>query len=385
MPDDDRYHGLDNLRAIMMWLGIVLHVGMSYSEARTAVPVHDETHSMLADVALAFIHAFRMPVFFVIAGFLGAMLLERRGPRAFLVHRMKRLALPFAVFWPLLYVATGIAMLAFLNRMAFGRWGLSEAALPASVPREPLTMHLWFLWMLIWFCVATALLARAPRAPFAAGAALLARLGAAWWGFVPLTLPLLAAAAAYPQGLLIVHGAFLPPWQEWLHHALFYVFGLALWTHRAVLLPHYERHWGRYAWAGLPFFLAAGALYRMDAHWASIAFAYNALAWLWSFAWIGLAMRVLARRHAALAYLADSAYWVYLVHLPIAVAISAVLYQQPLPALAKILVNLVITTAVCLWSYRLLVRHTWVGLLLNGRRHPRRAGSAPVAPAAAAH
>jgi glucan biosynthesis protein C len=199
----------------------------------------------------------------------------------------------------------------------------------------------------------------------------LARLGRGWWGFALLALPLVGAGAAYPQGLLLARGDFLPPWQEWLHNALFFVFGLALWAHRGELLGHYERHWKRYAWAGLVFFVAFLSLYRREAHWAALAFTYNALAWLWTFAWIGLGLRVLSRRSAPLAYLADSAYWVYLIHLPIAIGISAVLYQEPLHALVKIAINLVVTTAVCLLTYKLFVRHTWVSVLLNGKRHPK--------------
>ncbi len=334
-PTGDRLHALDNLRAIMMWLGIVLHVGMHYSRVRTAVPVRDDQSSAVADGLMAFIHAFRMPVFFIIAGFLGAMLLARRGPREFLRHRMKRLALPFAVFWPVIYVATALVMLAFLNRMVFGEWGLDEAAVPASVPRNPSTMHMWFLWMLIWFCVALALLARAPRGPFVVAGRWLAGLGGAWWGFAVLTLPLVLAGVGYPHGLLVASGTFLLPWQEWVHNGMFFGFGVALWAHRGVLLPHYERHWRRYALAGLPFFLVFPSLYDGNVPSVLVAFCYNALAWLWGFAWIGLGLRVLARQHAWLAYLADSAYWVYLVHLPIAIGIAALLYQQPLPALAK--------------------------------------------------
>jgi glucan biosynthesis protein C len=380
---ETRFHALDNLRAIMMWLGIVLHVGMHYVTIPFHLPMRDERTTVVADLLTVFIHAFRMPVFFMIAGFLGAMLLQRRGPAEFVRHRMKRLALPFALFWPFLWAATGLAMLAFLNRMAFGRWGIDDSVVPAHLPRGPSTMHMWFLWMLIWFCLATAALSLLPRRPFVVAGALLARLGGAWWGFAVLTLPLLAAGYGYPRGLLEARGSFLPPWNEWLHNGIFFVFGLALWAHRDRLLAHYDRHWARYAAAGLGIFLLLGGLEKRDVPWWVFGGLYNALAWLWGFAWLGLGLRVLGQRHDWLTYLADSAYWVYLLHLPIAIGIAAFLYQQPIPGVLKMLIGIVLTSATCLATYQLFVRHTWVSVLLNGRKHPRR-GVPPVTPATAA-
>jgi glucan biosynthesis protein C len=42
-----------------------------------------------------------------------------------------------------------------------------------------------------------------------------------------------------------------------------------------------------------------------------------------------------------------------------------------LPALAKIALNVAGTTAVCLATYHVFVRFTWVSVLLNGKRHER--------------
>jgi glucan biosynthesis protein C len=386
MPEPDtRYHALDNLRAIMMWLGIVLHVAMLHISVPLAeAPFHDERTSRVADAAFYLIHAFRMPVFFVMAGFLAAMLLERRGPREFLRHRTRRLALPLALFWPLLWLGVGLAGLLFMNRMRLGGWGLDLAAIPPDGPQHaPILVHLWFLWMLYWFCVATAALALLPGRPFASAGAWLARMGRAWWGFLPLSVPLLVAATGYDLGIVYARGELLMPWNEWLHSGMFYVFGLTLWAHRGVLLPHYRQHWRHYALAGGACVLAALLLHRLQAPVPAFTAAYVSIAWLWGFAWIGLALTVLDRRHAALAYLADSAYWVYLLHLPICIFISAVLYQQPLPALAKMAINIALTSIACLASYQLFVRHTWISVLLNGKRHPRRGGP-PVTPAAAA-
>ena len=72
-----RLHALDNLRAAMMWLGIVLHVSVLYMSRPSPLPWHDDQSSPLADLLVAVIHAFRMPLFFILAGFFVAALVQR--------------------------------------------------------------------------------------------------------------------------------------------------------------------------------------------------------------------------------------------------------------------------------------------------------------------
>jgi peptidoglycan/LPS O-acetylase OafA/YrhL len=93
---------------------------------------------------------------------------------------------------------------------------------------------------------------------------------------------------------------------------------------------------------------------------------------LWSFALFGLALKWLDRRSALLAYLADSSYWVYLVHLPVTIGFGVLLFGLPMHALLKIAINIAATTLVCLATYHQFVRFTGLGALLNGRRHVRR-------------
>ena len=102
----ERLHALDNLRALMMWLGIVLHVAINHLTVDSPLPWRDPKTSPVADLLLLFIHSFRMPVFFVLAGFFVALLAERRGANGMLKNRCLRLALPFAIFWPPLFAAT---------------------------------------------------------------------------------------------------------------------------------------------------------------------------------------------------------------------------------------------------------------------------------------
>jgi hypothetical protein len=372
-----RLHALDNLRALMMWLGIVLHVAVIHMQGPTLLPWRDERRTVVADLLVAFIHSFRMPLFFILAGYFLALLLQSRGPRAAAAHRLRRLALPFALFWPLLFVSAGVLAMVFLHRVERGTWGFDPQLRPRgpAIPEGPATMHLWFLWLLIWFSLAACALASVTWAPWRraceAGGRLLQALGRAWWGFLVLTLPLVAIGWNYRDGLVTPSGLFWLPLAEWLHNGLFFVFGLALFHHQWALFDTWRRRWPAYALAGLPFFLATGALMARHAPAGWTAFVYNACTWLWSFALLGAALRFAAGRSRVLAYLADSSYWVYLVHMPLTIGFGAVLYGLPLPALAKMLLNIGATTAVCLAAYHVAVRSTWVGALLNGKRQPR--------------
>ena len=56
--------------------------------------------------------------------------------------------------------------------------------------------------------------------------------------------------------------------------------------------------------------------------------------------------------------MADASYWSYLVHLPVLVALQIALAPRPWPAPLKLALALGGTSAVCLVSYRALVRRT---------------------------
>ena len=68
--------------------------------------------------------------------------------------------------------------------------------------------------------------------------------------------------------------------------------------------------------------------------------------------------------------MAESSYWVYLVHMLGTIGFGALLYGATLPAEAKMLINIAATTLMTLATYQLFVRNTSVGVLLNGKRIP---------------
>ena len=97
-----RYHDLDALRAFAMLLGIVIHGLLSFV-GWSVWPVQDVKQSELYGIPVMFIHGFRMSLFFFVSGFFTMMMWEKRGSAGLLVHRSKRIVLPFFVLGLLIF------------------------------------------------------------------------------------------------------------------------------------------------------------------------------------------------------------------------------------------------------------------------------------------
>jgi peptidoglycan/LPS O-acetylase OafA/YrhL len=98
---------------------------------------------------------------------------------------------------------------------------------------------------------------------------------------------------------------------------------------------------------------------------------YTAAIWCWSFGLIGAAMRFCSQPSELRRYVADSSYWLYLGHLPIVFFLQALLMEMPLHWAIKFPLIVALTLALLLVSYHYLVRPTFIGALLNGRKYPR--------------
>jgi fucose 4-O-acetylase-like acetyltransferase len=78
------------------------------------------------------IHMFRMPAFFVIAGFFARVLVERRGVRAFVLDRAKRVAVPLFLFGPFVLIMISVGFM--LGALTHGVDYLLELAQEAAQP-----------------------------------------------------------------------------------------------------------------------------------------------------------------------------------------------------------------------------------------------------------
>ncbi|NBU76196.1 MAG: acyltransferase, partial [Planctomycetes bacterium] len=68
--------------------------------------------------------------------------------------------------------------------------------------------------------------------------------------------------------------------------------------------------------------------------------------WLMVVGAIGLAHRIFRTERKWFRYLADSSYWLYLIHVPLVICCQWFLYFWPLPALIKTALVLIITISI---------------------------------------
>lgn len=154
-----RAHFWDALRAFLMLLGIPYHVMLSYQPHQDFIVHSGQGVPGFPALAQA-VHLFRMPAFFVIAGYFAFLLLARRGPTAWLKSRLIRLGLPFLTCIVTLVPAMNLVCeLSDLPlREAVRSWWENSLTSGGYWVR-----HLWFIVVLLYFSsLATVLAVRFP-------------------------------------------------------------------------------------------------------------------------------------------------------------------------------------------------------------------------------
>ena len=137
----ERMHYLDTLRAAMMVMGITFHAGLIYSVNSNWI-ITDTSQSQLITWITYWLHVFRMPAFFIVAGFFCAFLYHRVDKQKFLKVRLSRLGIPL--------VTTAIT----LNLAQFfitGQPTSESGSVVTFFSRGEYLQHLWFLVNLLLY------------------------------------------------------------------------------------------------------------------------------------------------------------------------------------------------------------------------------------------
>ncbi len=398
----ERYHALDAVRGGVLILGVFFHATLSFLPGEQMWIVMDQSRSVELSVLFFVLHIFRMTVFFVLAGFFGRLLLERLGVGAFVMNRAKRIAMPLVMFWP-------IVLTAFVSVIVWAAAQANGGVVPEGPPPPPLTaetfplLHLWFLYLLLAF-YAVALVLRATVHLIDRSGALRARI------VDPIVRVVGGPAAPLLLAIPVACGLFFKAnWMMWFgiptpdtglvpNSAALITYGVAfgfgwLLNRQPQILQSWGERWAIYVGPALGATVVcvvlAGAapsteIAEQDLTAAGFAALYGFASWAWTIAIIGFAVRHLAGHSPARRYLADASYWIYIVHLPILIALQTLVAPYPWPWFAKYPLILAVAFVIMLASYQLFVRYSFIGSILNGKRQkPAKAAKVVEAPAAA--
>lgn len=372
-----RISSMDALRALAMFLGLVLHASMAFMQSPFEGFYHVPDYSSPAFDAVFFgIHIFRMQLFYVIAGFFFRLLYYRIGVSAFMKHRTQRILLPLLVglftILPLTYLP------AVFYRVTDGGTHFSVADFrlilhDIFIWRGPL--HLWFLYYLMMFYILG--------------------LGVRRWGLyvtqkinwldsvvqslskpaiiVPLltvgsfiTLLLFSTATVeYAPGLI-------PKPSFMVYYGLFFYAGWLLHEHMGTWFPLLRRYCVPFIMLGTATAVYLFRLLQADntitapmlliKMWATITTLSLVIGLL------GVFLKWVNAENATVRYLSDASYWVYLVHVALVNATQLCLGQLLIPGPLKFMLCVLIPLGISLLTYQWFVRYTVVGYYLHGSR-----------------
>jgi peptidoglycan/LPS O-acetylase OafA/YrhL len=242
---------------------------------------------------------------------------------------------------------------------------------PFHLILTPVFHHLWFLWFLCWlvfFFVIFVGMSKAIQKVFPVG-----KLSPGWiissWKWVwivPLTMiPQLLMGTFQPGFGPDTSAGLIPQPHVLLYYGIFFGFG-ALYYDCDDLNGKLGRFWALALPASILILFPLGLVTVGNVVVSGLVQVFYA--WAMSFACIGLFNRLLTRENKTIRYLSDSAYWLYLAHLPLIVWLQALVRDWDMPAWPKFLIICTLCTILLLISYQYLVRYTFVGNLLNGPR-----------------
>lgn len=386
----ERLHGLDALRGIALILGVVLHASLSYLPTPIWLFPDDQT-SPFASVLFFAIHLFRMTTFFLIAGLFAHLLLGRRGVWGFVKDRAGRIANPMFGMWWVVFPAV-IAVIVWKAAIDNGGSIPTDGPPPPPLTLETFPLlHLWFLWVLLLFYavfLAVRLIGQRidRNGSLAKGLDRLTGLLIGPWTPAVLAAPLTLALWLTPDwiaffGIPTPDKGFVPNPAAVVAFGLAFTVGILL-DRRRDLLPRIERLWPMFTLVTLgtgtgALMISGGPVLSLvpmtDPSMKGFAAAVYAFAvFTATFAAISLSLRFMSGYSAVRRYLADASYWIYLIHLPLVMAGQVLMLDVALPWWGKLGAVVGGVMVVSLISYELLVRHTFVGKALNGRRVPWR-------------
>ena len=383
---------LDAARGIALILGIVFHASISFMPIFIGWAVMDISTNEFVPIFMLISHSFRMELFFLIAGFFSHMTFHQQGIYGFLKSRLIRIGIPLVIGWFLLrpLLASGWIMGAqsmrgdvnILNGLLEGLKSLSE------LPNGLLVgTHLWFLYYLLLICVAVLLVRHliGLHKPIKCKVTQLADRLTVWLCHSKLAILALSIPTAGclwfmdHWGLDTADKSLVPHIPVSLLYTGFFLFGWLLHRQSSLIDRFASLTWGKFILCiiSIVVTILISSFEMKLGHPQYIllksCFILNYAIMMWSLVslTLGLCKRIFTAPNKVVRYIADASYWLYLIHLPLVIWLQIAFAELPIYWLIKLVGISAITILISILLYDAVIRSTFMGAVLSGKRKPR--------------
>ena len=399
----ERFHSLDALRGFALLLGVFFHAAESFCPERYSWAIVDVNAHWIADWFQGLSHSFRMELFFILAGFFAHLLIQKRGDKALIINRLKRIVIPFILGWFLLYPLFGLIWITGASvggRMeAFGippevhhlpAWQLTIGAItdPNFVKENFNLLHLWFLHQLV-VIYAIVLCSKwlMPRpmkswlrntSSYVLNNIMNSRL--LWYVLPIITVPILMFMDGWSVDT--PNKSMTPHIPTTLVYGYMFMIGWIFYDNRQLLDRLKTNRYGivfliagvslsfAYRFMGVFFEYIDVSLTELQAR-TIYSFLLATSMWAMIIGCTITFMRLIKTESKFWRYIADSSYFVYMIHHLVVVPVQIAFANLLWPAGIKYILICAISLTILYTIYHLFVRYTWISTVLNGRKHER--------------
>ncbi len=354
-PDKiERRYDVDWLRVVAVFSVIALHSAVIFSSGQFNVK-HVQP-SLIVDTIQTFLSVWIIPLLFVLAGAATKFALDRRTSKAYRSERVKRLLVPFGIWFVVPAIVANVLGWDFLLQ------------LPGN-PRLAFTVvgtgHLWFIGYLFLFSMIALPLFVFLRKP--TGVRIIS-----WLAHICekpgviflLAVPVLGISRADNDNNLLQ-----------MFYLFYFIYGFIIFSD-----ARFGRAIDKQTWyalvAGVVLLVIFVFMDETKTHIDFYSRVYRILdvfsRWIWVIAFLGLGHRFLNRTNQVLRYLTEASYPIYILHFLILALIGYYIAGLGWPVELKYLTILSLAVAASVLAYDLLVKRTNVTRFLFGMK-PKRA------------
>lgn len=376
-----RVHYLDAVRAFALFLGIVFHASLSFVPVFIGWAVMDISTSDTVGYFIHISHSFRMPLFFLLAGFFSHLVINKKTLGYFVYSRITRIAIPFIVGW------------FFLRPLLVAGWVLGADSMRGNVDLQhaleqalqtftelPSSLfvgtHLWFLYylmllsaLLIGTVVALNKRTKCKKRLNIITLSFLSFIEQRPWAIFVLVVPTSGFLwFMNTWGLDTPDKSLLPHWQILGLYGLFFFAGFTLFVRPIAL----EKITSKSKLSLMILLLSVPAsiwLSRFEANsaiahylWYKTAFHLSYAFMMWSLIILSLTFgkRLFSKPNRVIQYLANASFWLYFIHLPVVVFLQVAFAEFEIHWLYKLTGISLLTIVFSLVLYELIIKTSWL-------------------------